>query len=152
MNILTRYIIITTHLIYLNINAQEYSSPIDQKISLSGTFGELRTNHFHAGIDIRTGGVEGKNIYSIDEGYISRIKVSSWGYGKAIYINHPNGKTSVYAHLKQFSSKINQIIKKIHYERESYEIEYYPKKNKINSTGTFNPCSISLSKSRFKSL
>ena len=108
-----------------NLQAQKYCNPIDLKMLLSGTFGELRTNHFHAGIDLKTNGVIGHNIYSIDDGYVSRIKVSSWGYGKAIYINHKNGKTSVYAHLKEFSGKIDSIIKLQQYKNESFEIDYY---------------------------
>ena len=71
--------------------SQEYINPLDFRLLLSGTFGELRGNHFHAGIDFKTKGVEGQNIYAIADGYVSRIKVSSYGYGKALYINHPDG-------------------------------------------------------------
>ena len=92
--------------------SQDYINPLDFRLLLSGTFGELRGNHFHAGIDFKTKGVEGQNIYAIADGYISRIKVSSYGYGKALYINHPDGKTSVYAHLQKFSEKIDTIVKK----------------------------------------
>ncbi|MFT5513759.1 MAG: murein DD-endopeptidase MepM/ murein hydrolase activator NlpD, partial [Bacteroidia bacterium] len=77
-----------------------YVAPIDGPILLSGTFGELRNNHFHAGLDIRTGGVQGKSVKAAASGYISRIKVSAGGYGKALYIQHPNGTTTVYGHLK----------------------------------------------------
>ena len=76
-------------------------------IVLSGTFGELRGNHFHAGIDFKTKGVEGQKVYAIADGYISRIKVSPFGFGKAIYVNHENGLTTVYAHLDKFNSEIN---------------------------------------------
>ncbi len=110
------------------INSQEYIHPLDINMLLSGTFGELRTNHFHAGIDIKTKGVEGQNVYAIADGYISRIKISSWGYGKVIYINHYDGKTSVYAHLKSFAEKIDTIIKREQYKKEKFEINYYPKK------------------------
>jgi hypothetical protein len=116
---------------FLSTNAQEYHPPLDSRLLLSGTFGELRSNHFHTGIDLKTKGVEGLNIYSIEEGYITRIKVSSYGYGKAIYINHPDGNTSVYAHLKSFSTKIDSIIKKEHYKKESFEINYFPAKDEI---------------------
>ena len=114
-----------------NIKSQNYHEPIDFQILLSGTFGELRNNHFHSGIDIKTGGVEGKKIYSINDGYVSRIKVSPWGYGKALYITHPDGKTSVYAHLKKFSDKIQSIVKKEHYRKESFDIQLFPKPNSI---------------------
>ena len=112
--------------------SQDYINPLDFRLLLSGTFGELRGNHFHAGIDFKTKGVEGQNIYAIADGYVSRIKVSSFGYGKALYINHPDGKTSVYAHLKEFSEKIDSIVKKEHYKREKFEINIFPKENTIN--------------------
>jgi len=86
-----------------NIFAQDYHPPLDFKMLLSGTFGELRENHFHSGIDIKTEGVEGQKVYAIEDGYVSRIKVSTWGYGKALYITHADGNTSVYGHLKKFT-------------------------------------------------
>ncbi len=111
--------------------SQEYHPPLDFKLLLSGTFGELRGNHFHAGIDIKTEGVEGQKVYSINEGYVSRIKVSSFGYGKAIYINHPDGTTSVYAHLKKFNNKIESYVKKAQYNKENFEIELFPEKQDL---------------------
>ena len=111
--------------------SQDYINPLDFRLLLSGTFGELRGNHFHAGIDFKTKGVEGQNIYAIADGYISRVKVSSYGYGKALYINHPDGKTSVYAHLQKFSEKIDTIVKKEHYKRKQFEINIFPKANSI---------------------
>ena len=110
---------------------QTFHPPLDFRLLLSGTFGELRNNHFHAGIDIKTNETEGHPIYSIAEGYVSRIKVSTWGYGKAIYIIHPDGKTSVYAHLQKFNNKIDSIVKIEHYKKESFELNFYPNKNKI---------------------
>jgi hypothetical protein len=111
-----------------------FSNPIDGKIILSGTFAELRTNHFHSGIDIKTKGIEGLNVFSSAEGYVSRIKVSHFGYGKALYITHPNGFTTVYAHLKKFSPKIEEYVKSKQYEIEEYEIQLFLKKEtlKIN--------------------
>jgi len=103
-----------------------FSSPLDIPIILSGTFAELRSNHFHAGLDIKTQQVQGQNVLAIAEGYISRIKIAHYGYGKAIYITHPNGYTSVYAHLQKFSPDIEAYIKKLQYERESFEIEVFP--------------------------
>ena len=112
--------------------AQNYTSPFDFNMLLSGTFGELRTNHFHAGIDIKTEGVEGQEVRAIADGYISRIKVSSWGYGKAIYLTHPQtGHTSVYAHLQKFSPKINELVRKEHYKQESFEINFFPNKDDL---------------------
>ena len=126
-------LLLTTILLSTNFSqAQVYQAPLDFRMLLSGTFGELRGNHFHAGIDIKTEGVEGQKVYSIANGYISRIKVSTWGYGKAIYITHPEtGHTSVYAHLKKFSTKIDSIVKKEHYKKESFEINFYPNKDAL---------------------
>ncbi len=112
-----------------------FRSPLDIPLLLSGTFGELRSNHFHSGIDIKTQQREGVSIFSIGDGYISRIKVSPWGFGKALYITHPNGYyTSVYAHLKKFSPEIEAYIKKLQYKRETYNLEVYPKINQFKVT------------------
>ena len=115
-----------------NLLKQEKTNPLDIPIILSGTYGELRSNHFHSGIDIKTKGIQGLNVYSYASGYVSRIKVSHGGYGKALYLKHPDGNTTVYAHLKKFSSKIEEIVKSKQYKRESYEIEFFPKENKIS--------------------
>lgn len=103
-----------------------FRSPLDITTILSGTFGELRSNHFHSGIDIKTQQREGLPVYGIGEGTITRIKVSIWGYGKVLYIAHPNGYTSVYGHLQKFSPKIEAYIKQIQYEKKNYEVEVFP--------------------------
>ena len=118
-------------LINSSVFGQQYSAPLDIKMLLSGTFGELRGNHFHSGIDIKTDGVEGQKVYAIAEGYISRIKVSAWGYGKAIYINHPDGRTSVYAHLQKFNTKIDSLVKIEHYKKESLSLIFIQIKMKL---------------------
>ncbi len=109
-----------------NYPEDTFRSPLDIPIILAGTFGELRSNHFHSGIDIKTQQRQGLPIYTIGEGTVTRIKISHWGYGKAIYIAHPNGYTSVYAHLQKFSPEIEAYIKKIQYDKKSYEIEIFP--------------------------
>ncbi|NND15625.1 MAG: M23 family metallopeptidase [Eudoraea sp.] len=109
-----------------------FRSPLDIPLILSGTFGELRSNHFHAGIDIKTQKRTGLPIYAIADGTVSRIKISHWGYGKALYVAHPNGYTSVYAHLKKFSPEIEAYIKKIQYERKSFEVEVFPDYGELN--------------------
>ncbi|GJQ06415.1 peptidase M23 [Capnocytophaga cynodegmi] len=109
----------------------DFASPLDIPLLLSGNFGELRPNHFHAGVDFKTQGREGLNIYAIKEGYVSRIKVGAYGYGKALYITHPNGYTSVYAHLQKFAPAIEAYIKKRQYNRKSFEIDAYPKENEL---------------------
>ena len=87
-------------------NDDKLDSPIEFPILLSGNFGELRSSGFHSGIDIKTKGKEGILIRSIDSGYVSRVQVSTSGFGKVVYINHGNNLTSVYAHLSKFSEKI----------------------------------------------
>lgn len=108
-----------------------FQNPMDIPLILSGTFGELRSNHFHAGIDIKTQQQEGLNIFASGNGYVSRIKISHWGYGKALYVTHPNGYTTVYGHLKKFSPKIEAYVKKRQYEKESFQIQLYPKSSEL---------------------
>jgi len=103
-----------------------FRSPLDIPLYLAGDFGELRTNHFHTGVDIKTQGREGFNVYAVADGFVSRISISPWGYGNVIYIDHPNGYTSVYAHLKSFKGKIAEEIFKHQHELESWEIDWYP--------------------------
>lgn len=103
-----------------------FRSPVDIPIRLAGNFGEIRGNHFHAGLDIKTNQVEGLNIYAAASGYVSRIKISLYGYGKVIYITHPNGFTTAYAHLQQFNDTIEAYVRKNQYLRESFEIELFP--------------------------
>ncbi|GAB4377931.1 MAG: M23 family metallopeptidase [Salibacteraceae bacterium] len=98
---------------------------------LSGNYGEPRPNHFHAGIDLKTGGREGLEVRAVETGYVSRIKVSAFGYGKAVYIDHPNGMTSVYAHLSEFSDDIHVFVRKQQYAMESFEVDIYPAKDQL---------------------
>jgi hypothetical protein len=103
-----------------------FRPPLDIRLLLAGTFGEVRINHFHSGIDIKTGGAEGSPVYAAADGYVSRIKVSAYGFGRALYITHPNGYVSVYGHLNRYNPAIEGIVKKEHYRRESFEIELFP--------------------------
>ena len=127
-------------LVTLNLTSQErypqnyFISPVDIEIKLSGTFGELRSDHFHSGMDIRTNEVEGFNIYAIADGYVSRIKVSSGGYGNALYITHNNGFVSVYGHLQQYNQKISEFVKNEQYRRESFEVDLFPPKDLLKVT------------------
>lgn len=110
----------------LNLSAQKeypqnyFSSPLKIPVVLSGTFGELRSNHFHSGIDIKTQGKENIPIYAPADGYVSRIKVAQYGFGKALYITHPNGYSTVYAHLKKFAPSIQEYVKTIQYQKEKF--------------------------------
>lgn len=113
--------------------AQDFrlDNPLPISPSLSGNFGELRSNHFHAGIDLKTAGKEGLEVRSVEEGYISRIKISPYGYGKVIYVTHPNGYTTVYAHLSALSDTIARYAKRVQYEQESFEMEVFPGENDL---------------------
>ncbi len=100
-----------------------FRSPLDIPLQLSGNFGELRPNHFHSGFDFKTQKKEGFNVYAVAEGYISRIKIAENGYGKAIYINHPNGFTTVYGHLQSGFGEVEKLIKREQYKAKSFEID-----------------------------
>jgi hypothetical protein len=102
---------------------------MDTPLFLSAPFGSLRDNHFHSGMDIRTNEKEGLPIYAIADGYISRIKISPIGYGKAIYIDHPNGYTSVYGHLLRYEGAIADYIKVYQYQIKRYDFDHFPEKN-----------------------
>lgn len=126
------YAFIAALFLLTSVNGQEkypqnkFQSPLDIPLILAGNFGELRSNHFHSGIDIKTQQREGLAVYAIDDASVTRIKISHWGYGKALYITHPSGYTSVYAHLQKFSPKIEAYIKKIQYKKQSYQVETFP--------------------------
>ncbi|RQO71791.1 M23 family peptidase [Pedobacter sp. KBW06] len=105
----------------------DFRSPLDiVPPALAGSFGELRPNHFHSGMDYRTNQREGYPVYAIADGYISRLRVQNSGFGLALYINHPNGYTSVYGHLQRFNPKIATQVKNIQYQKKSYEIDEFP--------------------------
>ena len=120
-----------------------FRSPVDFPIRLSGTFGELRSGHFHAGIDMKTYEQTGKVVKAIADGYISRIKISAGGYGKTLYVTHNNGYTSVFAHLKTFNRTINKYVRRLQLKKKSYEMDvsvprhrlYYNKGDIIAYTG-----------------
>lgn len=104
-----------------------FRAPLDIPLLLSGSFGELRNNHFHTGLDFKTQQKEGFKVYAAADGYISRIKISSYGYGKAIYIDHPNGFTTVYGHLSDGYGLVKTYIDSTHYKDQAFEIEMFPK-------------------------
>jgi hypothetical protein len=112
-------------------SAFNYHAPLEIPLILSANFGELRPNHFHMGIDFKTKGVEGQKLLAIEKGYVSRIKVSPSGYGKVIYINHPNGVTSVYAHCSVFLGAIDSLVKLTQERNKNYEIEIFPSSSEI---------------------
>jgi hypothetical protein len=97
-----------------------FRNPLDIPIQLAANFGELRTNHFHMGLDIRTQSKENLPVYAAQEGYISRIKIEKYGYGRAIYINHPNGYTTLYAHLNDFFPELHRYVIQQQYLTKSW--------------------------------
>lgn len=102
----------------------QLAKPLNIPLYLSGNFGELRSNHFHSGLDFKTQGRTGIPVHSADDGYVSRIVVSPWGFGRAIYITHPStGLTTVYGHLSSFSPKIDNPVRKRQYEKESFAVD-----------------------------
>lgn len=103
----------------LKSQTSTFHSPVDYEITLAGNFGEPRPHHFHGGLDIKTDGVEGKHVYAIADGYVSRVTCGLYGFGNAVYITHPTGQTSVYCHLKSFSPRIKAAMRRYQYEHET---------------------------------
>lgn len=116
------------------VSFNEYLFPINpgQQNYLAGTVGEIRSSHFHTGIDVKTGGRTGLPVYATEDGYVSRVKVSPTGYGNTIYLQHPNGWYSVYAHLEAFDSNIDQWITEQQYQKESHKVDLFPKRDQFN--------------------
>lgn len=108
-----------------------YPNPVKIPIYLSATFGELRNNSFHAGVDIKTGGETGKKVYAVADGYVSRIGVSPWGYGNVVYVTHNDGFMSVYAHLESFNSKIARYVRNKQLASKSFKQSLFLEKDEI---------------------
>ena len=99
-----------------------FRNPLSIPMSLSGNFGELRPNHYHMGLDLKTNKVQNLSVYAAADGYVSRIKIEPGGFGRAIYINHPNGFTTLYAHLNNFFPALERYVKEKQYSAESWSI------------------------------
>jgi len=119
---------------YEGIEKGYYKFPIrpDQTNYLSGTMGELRPGHFHAGLDIKTQGKTGLNVYAAADGYVSRIRIGPGGYGNCVYINHPNGTTTVYAHLESLSEELAAYVLEQHYKKKTHAMNLFPPKGQFN--------------------
>ena len=120
----------------LTVEAQKYPqdyfiAPLDPPLILTGTFGEIRNNHFHSGIDLSTDEDEGYPVMAAADGYVSRIKIAPDGYGKALYVTHPNGFVTVYGHLQKFTSQVNSFIRRIQYERQEFAMDINPAINEF---------------------
>lgn len=113
--------------VYSQHKAVKYTPPLNITLALSANFGEIRSTHFHGGVDFKTEGVEGKSVVSVADGYVSRISVSPSGYGNAIYITHPSlGVMTVYGHLDRFTSKVASYIKANQYKNRQFKVDLYP--------------------------
>jgi murein DD-endopeptidase MepM/ murein hydrolase activator NlpD len=128
MKITTRFvciILILLHFIYVkaqnNYPQHYFRDPLNIPIQLAANFGELRTDHFHMGLDIRTQSRENLPVFAAADGYVSRIKIEKYGYGQAIYITHPNGYTTLYAHLNSFYPQLAQYVKSKQYADKKWE-------------------------------
>jgi len=120
--------LILLQFLFLHSNGQDgtaFHPPVKIPMYLSGNFGEIRSDHFHSGIDIKTQGSTGHQVSSVEKGYISRIKVQANGYGKSIYISHPNGYTSVYGHLDRYRDDIAAYVKQMQYKQQSHLVDLY---------------------------
>jgi len=96
--------------------------PVQAKVGLAANFGELRPNHFHMGLDCRTDQQVNKKVFAAADGYVSRIKIEPFGFGRSISITHPNGLTTLYAHLNEFDPKTEAFLKAAQYEQKSWQI------------------------------
>jgi murein DD-endopeptidase MepM/ murein hydrolase activator NlpD len=85
-------------------------------------FGELRPNHYHMGLDCRTDQVQNKKVLAAADGYIAKVRIEPWGFGRAIYINHPNGLTTLYAHLNAFYAPLEKYVKQQQYAVKSWSV------------------------------
>ncbi|MBR1549888.1 MAG: M23 family metallopeptidase [Bacteroidales bacterium] len=115
------------HFSFLDLSAQTlpqgyFRLPLDGDIALSATFAEIRPNHFHAGLDIRTGGAVDKPVYAVADGYVCGVRISPWGGGKILYVKHPNGYMSVYMHLNSYAGEIGRYVEREQYKDHSYNL------------------------------
>ena len=108
-----------------------FISPLKIPEFLSSNFGELRIDHFHSGLDIKTQGVTGKEVVAAADGYIYRIGVTPGGFGNVLFIKHPNGYSTVYGHLDKFAPKIEEYVRARQYEKKSFTIVLWPTKDEF---------------------
>lgn len=132
-----RKVLATTALSMLAVAASaqggdpQYALPLKTPYRISGTFGELRGNHYHAGLDMGTAGVENIEVHAAEDGWVSRVKVGPYGYGRALYIDHPDGHTTVYGHLNGFAPKIDSLVRREQYALESFDVQIFPRRGEV---------------------
>ncbi len=131
---LNKFLLVGLLLASLGLQAQDYMFPIrpGEQNYLSGTMGELRSTHFHAAIDIKTSGISGLPVFAAFDGFVNRIKISTGGYGNALYMAHPNGYYTVYAHLQEFDPEIQDWVRQQQYKKQSFEIELFPERDQFS--------------------
>ena len=115
----------------LKLDTLGWKPPLRIPLYLSGNFAELRSGHFHAGLDLKTQGKEGYRVYAVKDGYVSRIKVSPTGYGHSVYITHPDGYTSLYAHMREFNIQIGRYVRAAQYRNKSFPVDLFLKPDEI---------------------
>lgn len=130
---MARFLASTFLLLWVLCASAQYNfrAPLDIPLLLTGNFGELRNSHFHAGLDIATNAQEGLKVYSCESGYVSRIRVGPYGYGRALYIKHDNGLTTVYGHLSRFNDDITDFLRFVQYKKERFEVDIELKPDQI---------------------
>ena len=116
---------VNTSTAQLKLDTLGWKSPLRIPLYLSGNFAELRSGHFHAGLDLKTQGKEGYRVYAVKDGYVSRIKVSPTGYGHALYVTHPDGYTSVYGHLREYNIQIGRYVRAAQYKNKSFSVDLF---------------------------
>lgn len=107
----------------ITADTSSYIWPTDASYKVTSTFAEFRPTHFHAGIDISTNMKEGFKVYASNSGHVARIKVLPDGYGKMLVLKHPDGYYTIYAHLKDFNSRIKGVLKQEQYKQQSYFVD-----------------------------
>ncbi len=133
--IITRLFIASTLLFSTLYNEPKLNTPFIPPLRipllLSANFGELRIDHFHSGLDIKTQGVTGQEVLAAEDGFIYRISVSPGGFGNALYLEHPSGYCTVYGHLDRFTPAIEEYVRSQQYEKKSFQVMLYPAKDKF---------------------
>ena len=128
-------IFVTPWLFAFSAGAQvNFTSPLKIPLSMSASFGELRPDHYHSGVDFKTQGVTGKEVMAADDGFVYRILVSPVGYGRAIFIRHPSGYSTVYGHLDSYAPEIEDYVKSQQYRNKSFAVSIYPPADRLPVT------------------
>jgi murein DD-endopeptidase MepM/ murein hydrolase activator NlpD len=113
------------------VSSQEYIWPTNASEYMSSSFCEFREGHYHAALDIKTWNTEGYPCYAIADGYIKRIRISPFGYGKVLYLQLNDGNTVLYAHLQKFTKDVEKLVRKQQFKNKKYQLNWWPKNLKV---------------------